>query len=246
MTPSIRIVAPLLLTLLAASTGCDDRATSPSGPPTAPSPAPASPILRVFSDASGFSTSDLRDADDQIVQINSANELIWTADGTRLPGYRVAGGVGGAAYFIEGKVCPEGCAFEVRFGASGGEKRAYLTVDYGHWNPGTLVDVEVHDGELVVMQTEMFPLGTPTLSGVVSEMTPRGPAPLEGVRISRSLSSGWRDALTDENGVYEIRGLQDGTGTIEVGKPGYRKQTLPRVSITGDTRIDFELAAMPD
>ena len=239
-------IRTLLLMLLPTLAGCDGP-TSPSAPPTPTPSAPQAPTLRVFSDARGFSTSDLRDAEDQIVQVNSSNELIWTADGTRLPGYKVGGGFGGtSAYFIEGEICPERCAFEVRFGASEGEKRAYLTVDYGHWNPGTLVDVEVHDGQLLVMQTEAFPPGTPTLSGLVSEMTPHGPAPLEGVRISRSLSTGWREALTDKHGFYEMRGLQEGTGTIEVGKPGYRTESRTGVSISGDTRMDFELAAMPE
>ena len=54
----------------------------------------------------GFATSDLRDAQDQIVQLNSANELIWAADGTRLPGYRTNSLAGGHRHqFIEGKIC---------------------------------------------------------------------------------------------------------------------------------------------
>ena len=71
--------------------------------PTAPSAVPlpgAQPVpppvsingLWVFTDqASGFSTSDLRDAHEQIVQFNTASELIWTAAGTHLPGYPVQG-----------------------------------------------------------------------------------------------------------------------------------------------------------
>jgi hypothetical protein len=37
---------------------------------------------------------------------------------------------------VEGKICEEGCGFEVRFGSENGERRAYLTIDYGHDNPG--------------------------------------------------------------------------------------------------------------
>ena len=52
-------------------------------------PVPATPTLVVFIELmTGFATSDLRDAQDQIVQLNPTNELIWAADGTRLPGYQ--------------------------------------------------------------------------------------------------------------------------------------------------------------
>ena len=114
----------------------------------------------------------------EIVRVQPANELVWTADGTRLPDYvrpeALQGFSRGPVHFIEGKICPEGCAFEVRFGSKDGERRAYLTVDYGHDNPGTLVDVEVAGAALVVTQTTSYPPGTFSLSGVVTEVTPRG------------------------------------------------------------------------
>ena len=129
--------------------GARTQASSPS--------APKAPSLVVFTEPQSqprFSTTDLRDAQDQIVQFNVAGELIWTADGTRLSGYRVGqDGWGNLQYWIEGKICPQGCAFVVRFGTKDGERRAYLTVDYGHDNPGTVVDVEVEGGALVVSQT---------------------------------------------------------------------------------------------
>ena len=40
----------------------------------------------VHDSAPGFSTTDLRDVQEQIVQLNSVGELIWTADGTRIRG----------------------------------------------------------------------------------------------------------------------------------------------------------------
>ena len=131
-----------------------------------------------------FSTSEVRDVQEQVLQLNTANELIWTADGTRLPGYQVERcncypGVS----FIVGKICAEGCAFEVRFGTRNGERRAYLTADYGHDNPGTVVDVEVAGGALVVTRTSLFVPGSFTLSGVVTEATPSGIAPVEGVAV---------------------------------------------------------------
>jgi hypothetical protein len=92
---------------------------------------------------------------DEVHGKQSAVGPIWTADGTRLPGYRLEHGYQGAS-FITGKICAEGCAFEVRFGTRNGERRAYLTADYGHDNPGTLVDVEVSGGALVVTRTSLF------------------------------------------------------------------------------------------
>ena len=123
--------------------------------PAAPLPSPVAPTstLIVFTDpGTGFSTSDLRDAQEQLLQVNTANELIWTADGTKLQGYQVQQGYSGVSY-IAGNICAEGCTFEVRFGTKNGERRAYLTADYGHDNPGTLVDVEVSGGALVVTRT---------------------------------------------------------------------------------------------
>ena len=77
-------------------------------------------------------------------------------------GFRVTTlkGSHGPVSFIEGRIRCEGCAFEVRFGTRDGERRAYLTVDYGHDNPGTVVDVEVVNGALVFTKTEGFASGT--------------------------------------------------------------------------------------
>ena len=99
----------------------------------------------MFTDpATGFSTTDLRDVQEQILQLNSAGELDLDRRRHAAPGIpRWPPFADGRVAFIEGKICPEGCAFEVRFGTRDGERRAYLTVDHGHWNPGTLVDVEV-------------------------------------------------------------------------------------------------------
>ena len=152
--------------------------------------------------ASRFSTSDLRDAQEQIVQFNTAGELIWTADGTRLPGYRPQGN-----YIPAEGSCH--CWFVVHFGTRAGERRAYLTADYGHENPGTVVDLEIAGGALVVSRTDVFPPGTYTQSGVVTEMTATGQAPIENAGVWRinEEESGWQGATTDKNGFYEIHGL---------------------------------------
>jgi hypothetical protein len=219
--------------------GCGD--SGPSNPSSASTPAPSG-ALTVFTDsATGFSTTDLRDSQEQILQLTTGGELVWAADGTRLPGYRVTYFTAdGKVSFIEGKICPEWCAFEVRFGTRGGEWRAYLTVDYGHWNPGTLVDVEVAGGALVVTETELYPPGTPALSGVVTEQTSRGRVPVEGAEVSRLMTTGWQSATTDADGLYRIPGLYDGTASVHTGKKGYQDDEKA-VTIHGDTRYDVEL-----
>jgi hypothetical protein len=241
----------LLLTLLPSLVACDSaQSPAPSAPTPVPTPdsTPAPSTLAVFTEHdTGFTTTDLRDAQDQIVQFSTSGELIWTADGTRLPGYRVSSHVFGSGrryYFIEGKVCEAGCAFEVRFGTEDGDRRAYLTVDYGHDNPGTRVDVEVLGAELRVTRTNDYPPGTPTLSGIVTGTTVHGPVRLEGVVVARSISTSSRGTLTDRDGFYEIRGLIDGSDPVFVEKDGYGKRTTT-VVIAGDTRFDIELAEEP-
>jgi hypothetical protein len=222
-------------------------ACSPSSPvaPTTVSraPQPSASRLAVFTElATGFSTSDLRDVDEQILQITTAGELVWIADGTRLQGYGVAQNVidGVPIHWISGTLCPEGCAFEVRFGERNGERRAYLTADYGHENPGTLVDVEVAGGTLAVARTGIFPPGAPVLSGVVFEETPTGRAPVAAVTVQIGISSGWRSAVTDANGLYSIPGLFDIQGSVRVSKEGYQAQTAS-VAIRGNTVLDIGL-----
>ena len=196
----------------------------------------------MFSDGSGFSTPDAHDSDDQVVQVASSGHLIWTSDGTRLPGYRVFTHLdqGRPWSFIEGNLCAEGCSLEVRFGMKNGEKRAYLTADYGHDNPGTMVDLEFVNGALRVSRTTLFPPGTFTQSGLVTEATAAGPIPLEGVRVERAMTGGYQSAVTDKRGFYTIFGMFNGTSSVYVSKDGYKTHTA-RVTIDGDTRFDTQL-----
>jgi hypothetical protein len=201
----------------------------------------------VFSEStSGFSTTDLRDVQEQVVQFNTANELIWTADGARLPGFEVDKSHYPGTAFINvvgasRVICPTGCAFEVRFGTKDGERRAYLTMDYVHDNPGTLVDVEVSGGALVVSKTNVFAPGTFTLSGTVTELTDTGERPVEAVSVYRLVASGWRAATTDKSGFYQLAGMYDGTNTVTAVKEGYQEQSRRDVAIKGDTRFDIQL-----
>ena len=135
---------------------------------------------------------------------------------------------------------PQGCAFEVRFGTKDGERRAFLTVDYIHDNPGTLVDLEIVAGALVVTQTKVFPPGTPTLFGILTVLTPMGPVPLSGVNVYRGVTTGWRSATTDKDGLYSIPGLIGGTDTVSVSKEGYQTHSQ-QLMMKGDTRFDIQL-----
>lgn len=238
----------LVLVLVSGLIGCDSSRspTAPSLPPAGPQATPpivppATVSLVTFTErGSGFSTTDVRDARDQIVQFNTAGELIWTADGSRLPGYRVDACCYPGVSFIVGSSCAEGCALEVRFGTKDGERRAYLTADYGHDNPGTLVELAIVGDVIRATRTSTFPPGTPTLTGVVTEMTEAGPIPVEGVKVYRGVVSGWRDGITDKDGFYEIRGLLNDTEIIVVKKDGYVDERRT-VTIDGDTTFDTRL-----
>ena len=96
----------------------------------------------LFTDrATGFSTTDVYDAQGQMVRFNTAGQLIWTVDDSRFDGYRVAGNYVGDR------------SLEVRFGGKSEERRAYLTfsLDYFHYDPpASVVDLEVIDGRLVI------------------------------------------------------------------------------------------------
>lgn len=191
--------------------------------------------LHVFTEAAtGFTTSDLRDAQDQVVRVDKDGFLIWTEDGTALKGYGVLNDI----YIPAAGACE--CVLEVRFGTADGERRAYLTADYGHDNPGTVVDLAVTGGTLVVRRSDRYPPGTYTLSGIVTEATPGGAVPLAFVAVYLGVGSGWRDAGTDGNGFYQIRGLNNGDAVLEIRWPGY-EMIQKRVSITGDTRFDVQL-----
>jgi hypothetical protein len=221
--------------------GCDgSRPSMPSAPSPVPQPAPPpasiNGLMMFTEQTSGFSTSDLRDAHEHIVQFSTQHELIWAADGTRLPGYTSQGN----AISADGS-CQ--CWLIVRFGAANGERRAYLTADYGHDNPGTLVDLAIVGGALSVSRTGIFAPGTYTLSGVITEPTDNaGQAPVQNAGVWRlnEEATGWQVGTTDANGFYEMGGLYDGSREVSVFKEGY-ETVKSVVSIHGDTRFDIAL-----
>jgi len=234
----MRIHAALVIVIVQGLAGCDGSSSPPTAPSSPSATPPAAPGLVAFRDsASGFTTTDLRDAEDEIMQLSTAGELVFPAIDTRLSGFRL---LLNSEQGIAGNICGRPCEFVVRFGVKDGEHRAYLTIDYGHDNPGTLVDVEVAHGGLVVTQTDLYPPGSPTLSGVVTEAMPTGPAPVTGVTVYRGVITGWRVAKTDKNGSYEIRGLFDGVEEVSTSMEGY-ETVKSNVSIKGDTRFDIQI-----
>lgn len=239
MTHRTRIGISLLLVAQALA-GCNDHGATPG--PGAPSPLPAPRLVSFEESSTGFSTTDLRDADDQIVQFTVNGQLIWAADSTRLFGYYVTTvpGTHGVVSYITGRICDQDCVFEVRFGTSGGERRAYLTVDYGHDNPGTLVDLAVVDGRLIVSPTDRFAPGSYTLSGEVTEVVSGRAVPVPGVAVSRAVTGGWQTATTDENGAYSLRGMYTSNDLVSVLEDGFLDFERP-VPIAGDTRLDIRL-----
>jgi hypothetical protein len=124
-----------------AAGGCGDSPTTPTPTPT-PTPAPV--VLAVFADTapgSTFSTTDVRDVQNQIVRIDrTSSSLIWVADGRMFAGFPVSG-----SYFLRADQ-----AFQVRFGLEAGERRAYFTETVR----GTICDINVVNGVLQILPTD--------------------------------------------------------------------------------------------
>lgn len=139
-----------LLALASLFAGCGGRDALSGRDPLATAPSPVqvapTPQVIVFRDAvTGFSTSDVRDADEQMVQFNTAGEVIWAADGTRFRGIGVN----------ENSMDREG--LEVQFGTKNGERRAYLTYSFNwyHYGPSAIVvDLEIVNGRLLVINVK--------------------------------------------------------------------------------------------
>jgi hypothetical protein len=241
---TIKSLAAIAVLLVANGlVGCSNPGAAPSAPstPSAVSQPNASALV-VFTDPlTGLSTMEVHDAQGHVVQFTTANELIWI-DGTRLPGHQVDG----PGHRMTGNVAPEAscqCWLVVRFGAVNGERRAYLTADVGHSNPGTVVDLEITGSALVVRWSDFFPPGAYTLSGVITEATATGLVPIANAEVWRldEEQSGWDHSATDTNGFYQLHGLSDGSRIATFSKDGYQKLDLGDVSVHGDTRFDVQL-----
>jgi hypothetical protein len=138
--------AILLLLLIGAAGGCGS-SSSPAPAPTpnptpTPTPTPQAPVIAQFNEpGTTFTTPDIRDVDEQIVQFDTANNaLIWKADGRSFPGYPVSG------LFIRADR-----AFQVRFGTKDGERRAYFTETVAT----TICDIQIVNGVLTILPTNV-------------------------------------------------------------------------------------------
>lgn len=97
--------------------------------------------LIVFSDPdSSFSTTDVRDVDDEIMQFDiNGTTLIWkTDDSTHTNNWSVDGNFLNASQ-----------SFQVRFGSVNGEQRAYFT----ETGPATICNLTVSNGNLSISST---------------------------------------------------------------------------------------------
>jgi hypothetical protein len=238
--PNKSLSAVVVLLIANGLFGCSNP-SAPAAPAAVPEPNAGA--LVVFTDPlTHRSTSDVRDAEGHVVQFTTAGELVWTPDGTHLPGHNAAGpGYLSTRYTAAELSCQ--CWLVVRFGTSDGERRAYLTADYIHFNPRTVVALQIAAGALIVSRTDVFPPGTYTLSGIVTEATDRGLTPIENAIVYRlnEEEGGWDGATTDRNGFYQIHGLTDGGRLTGFRKDGYTTVEQAGFPIHGDVRFDVEL-----
>jgi len=104
---------------------------------------------------------------------------------------------------------------------------------------GTALMLVAHEGCLSsTPPPSNGPVTTYTLSGRVSELTPAGPIPVEGVRIEETTMHLF--AMTDRGGFYDLAGLHASKSTFSASKKGY-VIGLNTLTIKGNTRLDIQL-----
>jgi hypothetical protein len=81
---------------------------------------------------------------------------------------------------------------------------------------------------------------TSTLSGIVFAAAPGGLAPVAGARVRLEIGSFRVDATSDQNGLYSLSGLYEGSSTVSTTKDGYDTDTRT-VVISGDVRLDIRV-----
>jgi hypothetical protein len=114
------------------------------------------------------------------------------------------------------------------------------SVTVSTWSGYETVSVDVTiDGD-TRLDIELFQRGTYTVSGVVTEVTPTGQAPVEDVEVWESYYHAV--ATTDAKGSYSFTGPLGGVSdTFHFAKEGYQAVTIGDVTIHGDTRLDVQL-----
>jgi hypothetical protein len=122
-----------LATLLVCAGACSDDDYSPTEPP------PPTLTLAMFIDPmGGFSTTDVRDSEGEIVRFTVDGLLVWPPTMATFGGFPVAGNLIGPTQ-----------GFEIRFGTEGGQRRAYFT----ERGPGTICDIDLVNGMINVSPT---------------------------------------------------------------------------------------------
>lgn len=101
------------------------------------------------------------------------------------------------------------------------------------------------------LDIQVVRIPTYTLSGVVSEMTPTGSAPVKGVEVycDSCGENGHTAAYTDASGLYTFSGVFNGVTPLLVRKEGYRvidpvpaQSGFVNAEVNGDTRFNIQLA----
>jgi hypothetical protein len=91
------------------------------------------------------------------------------------------------------------------------------------------------------------------VSGVVSEITPQGPRPFQGVSINAWIQTPmlgysymWAHGpiASDAAGHYRLSDLSGATAQVQVWKDGYFQQcAAPVITVDGDMNVDVQLVA---
>lgn len=123
-----------LATLFVGLGACSDDDESPTSPPP-----PQQLTLATFTDPmGGFSTTDVRDSEGDIVRFTTNGLLVWPPTMGTFTGYPVSGNLIGPTQ-----------GFEIRFGTQNGQRRAYFT----ERGPGTICDIDLINGMINVSPT---------------------------------------------------------------------------------------------
>ena len=84
------------------------------------------------------------------------------------------------------------------------------------------------------------PAVTYMLSGFVTEMTPSGSRPIDGVQVSVRGGSGTLQTSTDSAGFYSLAGVAAGLISVSVAKDGYEPVSA-FATLTADGRVDLQV-----
>jgi hypothetical protein len=131
-TTASMVRALALATLLIGVGACSDD-DSPTSPPM-----PTLTLASFTDPIGGFSTTDVRDSEGEVVRFTVDGLLVWPPTMATFGGYPVAGNLIGPTQ-----------GFEIRFGTEGGQRRAYFT----ERGPGTICDIDLINGMINVSPT---------------------------------------------------------------------------------------------